>query len=143
VRRSLVLRYCPKCRGEFQDWVEKCIDCGTALLDTRPEGKQAPEYKNRTEDYDQYTANSMVMIGQFGSTLDAELYKQILESEGIESQVVDFNANSGYHRASGTVILLVRQSDAEKAAEILKSVEIIPDADTDVQPDTDTYIDPR
>jgi hypothetical protein len=129
-------RYCPKCRSEFQDWVENCVDCGTGLVNTKPAGKLAPEYKSQTED-NQYTTNSMAMIGQFGSILDAELYKQILESEGIDSQVVDFNANSGFHRADGTVMLLVRQSDAEKAAEILKSVEIIPDADTDVQPDTD------
>jgi hypothetical protein len=130
-------RYCPKCRSEFQDWVEKCLDCGTELVDTKPEGKLAPENKVQTEDDDQYATNSMAMIGQFGSTLDAQFYQQILESEGIDSQVVDLNANSGFHRADRTVMLIVRQSDAEKAAELLKSVEIIPDADKDVQPDTD------
>jgi hypothetical protein len=30
-------RYCPKCRGEFQDRVEACVDCGTPLVDHLPE----------------------------------------------------------------------------------------------------------
>jgi hypothetical protein len=27
------MRYCPKCRSEYQDWVKVCVDCGAELTD--------------------------------------------------------------------------------------------------------------
>lgn len=31
------MRYCPKCRDEFEDWVELCPDCRTALVEELPQ----------------------------------------------------------------------------------------------------------
>ena len=28
--------YCPKCRDEFEDWVEECPDCKEKLVDELP-----------------------------------------------------------------------------------------------------------
>lgn len=36
-----MFKHCPSCRGEFQNWVERCPDCGTALV--LAEAKPPPE----------------------------------------------------------------------------------------------------
>lgn len=42
------MRYCPKCREKFQDWVTLCPDCKIPLVDKLPEQPaQKPEPKKK------------------------------------------------------------------------------------------------
>ena len=108
------MRYCPKCRSEYQDWVQSCIDCGTALVDYLPEEPQPPAGK--------YSTEQIVTIATFNHPEEAYIQQGRLESEGIPSLVADDNivtANRFYSAATGGVRLQVRESDASEALRIL------------------------
>jgi hypothetical protein len=115
------MRYCPKCGGEYQDWAEKCIDCGKKLVDTKPELLSQDEPENTT----------MVALAGFPSNLEAQFYKEILESEGVNCVITDNDMSplgilNG--ASSGAVYLLIKGGDRDKAQEILSSIEeIVPE----------------
>jgi hypothetical protein len=117
------LRYCPKCRSEYQDWVGSCIDCGTSLVEQLPE---MPETSNisvgSSSNPRTYTREKIVTIASYSQPEEAELVQAKLESEGIRSFIADGNFVSSYRLASvavGGVRLQVRKSDAEVALQIL------------------------
>jgi len=114
--------FCPDCRDEFQDWVEVCPDCGVRLVDTLPE-PPPPEPPPKPKKV--LSSESLVTVATFNYPLEAHLARTKLESEGIEGFVADehmINANWLYSIAVGGVKLWVKESDAERAARILKSI---------------------
>jgi hypothetical protein len=118
------MRYCPKCRAEYQDRVEKCLDCGASLVDTRPES--IPESKVITKGNRSYFKQPLVPVGSFENNIEAQLNKGILESEGIDSIIANPDVLIAYQpdaSSSSNLSLLVRESEAEKAREILNSID--------------------
>jgi hypothetical protein len=122
------IKYCPECGAEYQEWAVKCIDCGVALVDTKPGSK--PKSKNKDEIVikggRKYVREPLVVIASFTNSLEAEFNKGILESEDIPSMVTSTDAIIAYQpdaSAVGTIHLVVKESDAEKAKEILNSIE--------------------
>lgn len=108
--------YCPKCRSEFQDWVKVCIDCNVDLVDDLPE--LPPKLKPKAPE-------RLVKIATFSHAIEAHLHRTKLESEGIHSFVTDeymVTTQWLYSTALGGVKLWVRESDVEKAQQILKSI---------------------
>ena len=61
--------FCPKCRGEFQDWVEVCIDCGVPLVDTLPEPVPEPPPKRE----EAVISEPLVTVAAFNYPLQAHL----------------------------------------------------------------------
>jgi hypothetical protein len=124
------MKYCPECRSEFQDWVEKCVDCGADLVDTPPPPKPGHPKNNEP------TREPLVAIASYKNNIEAELNKGILEAEGIDCITTNIDDRYVTGKASGFsnyfgISLLVRKSDAENALEILNSVEKNPaDADS-------------
>lgn len=122
-------RYCPKCSGEYQDWVEKCVDCGEKLVDTKPEpqSQERDEPKIITRGDRRYTkGEQLVSAASFTNAIEAQFAKGILESEGIDSMVVSADTIIAYQpdaTSVGSIQLLVKESEAEAAKEILNSVE--------------------
>ena len=122
-----MVRYCPKCRGEYQDWVEKCADCGEKLVETKPapEPKQKEKPQIITRGDRSYTKEALVAIASFANVMEAQFSKGILESEGIDSIIsnADTVVLSGRNSSTVTPIdLLVIESEAEKATVILNSI---------------------
>lgn len=119
--------FCPRCRCEFQDWVEVCIDCGIPLVKTLPKPYTVTEPEPKVI----HPPESLVTVATFNYPLEAHLHRAKLESEGIDSIVVDehmIHANWLYNIAVGGVKLQVRESDAEKALRILGEIpERIPE----------------
>ncbi len=121
-------KYCPQCGGEYQDWVEKCLDCGVVLIDTKPEGKPKSKSESQiiTRGGRKYVKEPLVAIASFTNSLEAQFNKGVLESEGIDSMVTSTEAIIAYQpdaTAVGNIHLIVKESDAEKAKEILNSIE--------------------
>lgn len=113
--------FCPKCRCEFQDWVEVCIDCGIPLVKTLLEPETVPEPEPEVVK----PTLSLVTVATFNYPLEAHLHRAKLESERIDSIVVDehmVHANWLYNIAVGGVKLQVRESDAERALAILGEI---------------------
>jgi|WetSurMetagenome_2_1015567.scaffolds.fasta_scaffold210019_2 hypothetical protein len=141
-------RYCPKCGTEFQGWVEKCLDCNAPLVDTKPEMVLEPEGTSKPETIDigdeTYTSEPLVKVAEYEDAVTAQFNKDVLESEGIKSMVFDGNSAGSWVgiRPKMPVSLIVRQADAEKAQEILNSIDesepitIVPDAEA-AEDDTD------
>jgi hypothetical protein len=118
------MQYCPKCRAEYQDWVEKCLDCGVKLVDTKPEVISEPRII--TKGNRSYFKQPLVPVGSFATTIEAQFNKGILESEGIDSIIANPDVLMAYQpdaSSSSNISLLVRESDAEKAREILNSID--------------------
>jgi hypothetical protein len=127
-RNEMSMKYCPECGGEYQEWAVKCLDCGAALVDTKPNSK--PKSKNKDEIVvkgdRKYVREPLVVIASFSNSIEAEFNKGILESENIPSMVTSTDAIIAYQpdaSAVGNVHLVVKESDAEKAKEILNSIE--------------------
>jgi len=102
--------YCPKCRDEFEDWVEVCPDCRIALVNELP---ATPDSKQIDE--------PLVHIATVQSEPLATMWKGILENEGIHSLI-----KSRDLRAAGYVPPLlsyceihVLASQVEKAKQIV------------------------
>ncbi|MHB8104895.1 MAG: putative signal transducing protein, partial [Dehalococcoidales bacterium] len=126
------MKYCPKCRGEFQDWVEKCVDCKVELVDALPIITDAENIDPGLES----PTDPLVTIAIYNTAVDANLVKEIMESEGIPEVVVneiEHTSNWIASQAIGGVHLLVRESDVGEAVEIVKSItDIVPAAYADI-----------
>src|SRR5436309_11453519 len=72
--------YCADCRLEYEDGVEACTDCGRTLvagsMPERPEGAGGPEEK-------------WAPLMRVRKKENAEIVRGLLESEGIECEVID------------------------------------------------------
>jgi hypothetical protein len=116
----MAIKYCPECRAEYQEWVEKCPDCGAALTDIKPGAKAKPD-----KDGGKYAHQPLVTIGAFANSIEAQFSKGILESEGIPSMITSTDSIIAYQpdaSAVGNIHLVVKESDAAKAKEILDSI---------------------
>jgi hypothetical protein len=108
------MHYCPKCRSEYQDWVQVCPDCKTALTDKLPDKPPAQTPKARPD--------KIVTIATFGFPEQARLIQAELKTKGIWSFIGNENMNRIYPNTTGGVNLQVRESDAERALRIVKKV---------------------
>ena len=64
-------------------------------------------------------AERLITIATFGESLQAEISKTKLEDEGIKCLLAEDPTHSLYGFAAGGIRLRVRESDAERALQIL------------------------
>jgi hypothetical protein len=143
----MATKYCPECGGEYQDWVEKCLDCGVRLTDIKPEpgSEEALEPEVITVGDESYTSEPLIKIAEYDDSVNAQFNKDLLESEGIKSLIYDGNTVTDWIgiRPRMKISLIVRQVDAEKASEILNGMEgeditIVPEIDDSVEDDKES-----
>jgi len=109
------MAYCPICLTEYVEGTPKCVDCGAQLVPGPP--PEAPQQKPSLD----YDASKLVPVRVFAgptALLDAELARNILETQGIPSLVP--GETSVELLPVFDVSLLVREGDAERAATILR-----------------------
>lgn len=88
--------------------------------------KNKSELKNAAKDDRKYSKEPLVAVASFASTLEAQFSKGVLEAEGIDSLIANADTVmlSGRNSSIVTPInLLVKESDAETAREILNSID--------------------
>jgi hypothetical protein len=115
--------YCPKCLIEYVEGIDKCDDCGSALLPGSPPAS-APAIDLAGE-----KNVKLVSIRTFaGGTaqMDADLARNILQSQGIPSLLQ--GESSAEVLPVLDIPLLVREEDVERAERILNDY-----LDADVQ----------
>jgi len=105
--------YCPDCKSEYEEGVEKCATCGTVLLPG-----------SVPQDHVKLGEIAAVCVRVFrGPTaaMEAELARNVLEEEGIPC-VLPGEETARILNVPGVDIvqLLVREKDADTATEILK-----------------------
>ncbi len=96
--------FCPDCGSEYEDGVERCSDCGSALVAALPEARP-PGYVEYVEIPGVYDAGAMAVV------------KSLLGGEGIEHYFSDENVYAGKIPLQGR--LMVRADQADAAREIL------------------------
>jgi hypothetical protein len=112
------MAYCPKCSTEYSEGSTECIDCHLPL---KP--GSLPALIARADQSAEEPDAKLVKIRTFGgptAALDAELAKNILEAEGIACALPG-EGHAEMLPGIDVVHLMVREEDAERAAEILAS----------------------
>jgi len=105
------MSYCPDCKSEYEEGVAKCATCGTVLLPG-----------SVPQDHVKLGEIATVCVRRFrGPTavMEAELARNVLEEEGIPC-VLPGEVMAEVLPGVDIVQLLVREKDADTAAEILK-----------------------
>ena len=118
--------------AEFEDRIEECIDCGTALVDEQPVFDEEPtdeayddepveELDGELDDDESDPDSEMVILRAQLLPAEAHILRGRLEAEGIPAFVADEHMSSFYLPNSlGGARLLVRERDWELADEILE-----------------------
>jgi len=131
----MATKYCPECGGEYQEWAVTCLDCNIALVDEKPDVKKKSKSETEvvTKSGKKYVKEPLVAVESFATTLEAQFSQGILEAEGVPSIIADADnvmLNGGNSSTKHGVALVVKESDLEKAKEILGSlVKEIPEGE--------------
>ncbi len=105
--------FCPKCRYEYVEGIQRCPDCGETLVDELPEENQGEEFR-------------LVRLHSFPGEVYANMVGEALEHEGIPylvqkevlgSSVIVQGATEG-----AEVSLYVNEEDFEDAEVILNEM---------------------
>jgi hypothetical protein len=102
--------FCPKCCGEFQEWVKECPDCKLTLVAERP---PVPEKSK-------YDEIKLVTVASYNYPTQAHIAEGNLKSQGIQAVVVDEFHYRDMSIYGGGVKVKVKEKDAERAEEILR-----------------------
>lgn len=111
-----MVKYCPGGDGPFEDWVERCPDCGRALQADAPEEPQVARKAPRLD-------GKIVYLTTVSNEPLAQLSADILRQEGIASMVRASGAGVGAWGSAATLShdLYVVDSEHDRALEILNS----------------------
>ena len=100
------MKYCPKCRGEFEDYVKICPDCNEPLIDNKPEEEE-------------WNWEDLKVVYTTDNPQIAEMIKIELENAGIKVFVENENfATMMPLPAVGDIEIAVKPEDEEKARRI-------------------------
>ena len=109
-----IVRYCPVCRGEFQDWVEVCPDCGAKLVKELPTQSSLLKRKKTDE--------PLVYMATAPNEAIAYMWSEILEEHDIYCLVKRGLEAAMYASPVPSCEIHVLASQVEKAREILASL---------------------
>ena len=105
------MAYCPRCNTEYEEGMRECMDCRVALrAGAPPPPPDAPPHDLKLVPVKKFMSGP--------SVIDAELAKNLLESEGISCVVSAANAARLSPGIEGQV--MVREEDAARAERILE-----------------------
>jgi RNA polymerase subunit RPABC4/transcription elongation factor Spt4 len=115
------MKHCKNCGDEFEDWVKECPDCHVELTygpkplvektETPVDNSPAASFRG---DYDE-----LVTLATYSQLEKAYIATTKLQSEGIPAYVADEYVASLNYIKPGQVRVVIRESDVERALQIL------------------------
>ncbi len=101
--------YCPNCRFEYKEGVNKCPDCGADIVNELPKEKPPQE-------------PNFVPLRNLPSRMYAQMLQEALNNKGIPSMIKGDEGiplrTTTAHIPVSKIILCVPEKDVEKAEEI-------------------------
>jgi len=107
------MKYCPKCKTEYEDWVKLCADCEVILVDHLP-----------VEAVNEHQSQNFVTVYTHPSILSVELVKTAIESKGIKCFIKGFNPRRADTVFGFNIELQVAEKDKQETKEIMKELDI-------------------
>ena len=74
--------FCPRCRQEFQEWVEACPDCHVALLAALPIAP-GPTSRRKPTGKSARANDPLVLVATASNEPEARMWAEVLENNGI------------------------------------------------------------
>ncbi len=113
-----MVKYCPGDDGPFEDWVERCPECGRRLRAEPPPGPKAARGAPRLD-------GKIVYLTTISNEPLAQLSADVLRQEGIETMMRASGAGIGAWGSAASLShdLYVVDSERERAVEILRSLD--------------------
>ncbi len=116
------MKWCPTCKIEFEEYVEKCSDCGEMLL-----SEIEFNMENNHKHYE-YNPDVLRLSVVYESTLESDVLhvSALLEENGIYSEIKNNGIGSYLQIYSGVNYLgtsiCVKEEDAEAAKSIIENL---------------------
>jgi hypothetical protein len=101
--------FCPNCQVEYREGILRCSDCDVELVDSLPEEESSPQTQENVE---------LAELTSFPNTAEADMVKELLESNDISSIVRGDVDPIGAASGAEPITLLVEQKDLQRAQEI-------------------------
>lgn len=113
-----MVKYCPGGDGPFEDWVERCPDCGRTLQAEPPQELHSVRGAPRLD-------GKIVYLTTVPNEPLAQLSADILRQEGIETMVRASGGGVGAWGSAATFShdLYVVETDRARALEVLNSFD--------------------
>jgi len=118
--------FCPKCKAEYVQGIERCSDCGVSLVDQMPEPEAVPEV-------------NLVELLRTPNIIELTVVKSLLDSMGIPYVVqgeegmhlLPIGPSGFLNPESLGAVICVYQEDLARAQEMLQSADAAPEPDDD------------
>ncbi len=101
--------FCPNCQAEYREGILRCSDCDVELVGSLPAEEPLPQ--------DEGPVN-LAELASFQNTAEADMVKELLESNDIEAVVRGEVDPIGATSGADPITLLVEQKDLKRAQEI-------------------------
>lgn len=131
------MKWCLACKLEYEEYVEKCMDCGAMLISEM-------DYNLHTKPkHNAYNPEEINLTVVYESTLESDVLHvaELLKDNGIDSEIKNHGIGSYLQIYSGVNYLgtsiCVKEDDAEAAKAIIENLwgEYNPDAEQEVDHD--------
>ncbi|HET8524191.1 MAG TPA: hypothetical protein VFL82_13230 [Thermomicrobiales bacterium] len=111
-----MVQYCPNGHGEFDDWVTRCPECRTRLVDAPP---PAPNRPARRSD------EPIVYLATAPNEITAQMWLEALRDAGIRAMAKPLGPGMGAWASVATMehALYVLQSHYEEARDLISGIE--------------------
>lgn len=116
------MKWCQSCKTEFEDYVEKCTDCGTLLISEETYNDTLKQ-KNQVHNLD---ALNLTVV--YESTLESDVLhvSELLKDNGIYSEIKNEGIGSYLQIYSGVnylgTFICVKEEDAETAKALIDNL---------------------
>jgi hypothetical protein len=111
-RRRFHMPFCPKCRTEYTEEVQRCSDCGSELV-----ASLSAEASGESKDAD----FQLVELSSFATVSEAEMVQELLESNGIRTVLRGEADPIGVTSRADPTTLLVGENDFARARELFEA----------------------
>ena len=110
------MKYCPKCKTEYEDWVKFCADCQDKLTNQLP--------KENTSDSQEQRGKTFVTVYKNIVLPPVEMVKSALENEDILCNMKGYDETRPGLSFGVGIELQVPEKDRAKAEKIIKELNV-------------------